>query len=81
MTNEEQHILNTAEHQAIGDTLNRIDKKLERVDLTLHGNGKEGLVTTVSKHTQTLTVLKRIFWGIASVLGTIVGALAVAALL
>ena len=74
MTNEEQQKQNTKEHE-------RIEKTLNRIDNTLHGNGQPGLKTVVDRHTQTLGIAKKLFWGILGVVGTVGGGLIIAAML
>jgi|SRR3990167_800368 len=41
---------------------------LQRHDRALYGNGQEGLITRFSKHEQSLTVLTRVLWAMATVL-------------
>ena len=75
MTNEEQHRLNEIAHARIESTLNRID-------WTIHGtNGNPGMKVMVDRNTQSLSVFKRVIWGIMGVLGTIDGGLILASLL
>lgn len=74
MTNEEQQKQNTREHERLETTLNRIDR-------TLHGNGKEGLVTTVAKHSDSLSVLRRFLWAGLTFVLTIGSGFALAMLL
>lgn len=74
MTNEEQQKQNTKEHE-------RIEATLLRIDRTLHGNGKEGLVTTVAKHSDSLGVLRRFLWAGLTFLLTIGSGFALAMLI
>ena len=75
LTNDEQQAMNTREHA-------RIEATLTRIDVTLHGtNGTPGMKVQVDRHEQTLSVFKRVIWGIMGVLGTIGGGLVIAALL
>jgi len=65
----------------MSEQLDRIEQHVQRIDTTIHGNGQPGLKTTVAKHDQTLSVFKRILWGIGTALGTIITGLVVAAAL
>lgn len=80
MTNEEQNQMNEAQHAAIDNKLDYIIDKVDRVDEAIYGNGKPGLKVEVAGHSQTLAIMKKVFWWIAGVSGTIIGGLALAAL-
>lgn len=58
-------------HRSIFTQLDRIEGSVDRIETTIHGNGQLGLKTVVAQHSQTLTVFKRILWGIAGALGTV----------
>ena len=74
MTNDEQHA-------RVDGKLDYIIEKVDRVDDAIFGNGQPGLKVQVAKHGQTLTVFKRIVWGVLSIVATIAGGLALAAIL
>ena len=81
MTNEEQMRLNDLAHQRIEETLSRVDKRVERVDLTINGNGQLGMKTTVDRHSQTLSVIKKVFWIILTGAVTVAGGAVLAMIL
>jgi hypothetical protein len=64
----------------MSEQLDRIEKQLEKIYTTLHGNGEPGLKTTVAEHTQSLAVIRRIIWGIGTAVGTLITSYAVAQL-
>lgn len=53
-----------------------IAETVERTHKTIHGNGREGLVTKVERHEGVLKVIARLFW-----IGVTAVVVAVAALL
>jgi hypothetical protein len=61
----------------MSEQLDRIEQHVQRIDVTIHGNGQPGLKTTVAEHDQTLSVFKRILWGIGAALGTVFTAVAI----
>ena len=69
------------EHEAINVKLDFIMERVDRTDQALHGNGREGLVAVVTRHTQTLGVFKKLLWSLVSIAGVVVGAILIAAIL
>ena len=51
----------------------QIHKKLDKIDISLRGNGKPGIMTRLDRLEQTKILLGKLFWIVLGVAGTVGG--------
>ena len=52
-----------------------IHKKLDKIDVSLRGNGKPGIITRLDRLEQTKNLFSKVFWIVLGVAGTVISKL------
>lgn len=64
--------MNEQYEEVCKDEFAEIHKKLDKIDVSIRGNGKPGIITRLDRLEQTKILLGKLFWVVLGIAGTVI---------